>query len=386
MIAMIEADLVRQELMLASNTRVVKVGTSVLATPDGQLDYSRVTSLSNQIAGLVLSGIRIALVSSGAVGAGIARLGLDQRPTALRQLQAAAAAGQAQLMAAYERAFSAHGLHTAQVLVTREDFDDRTRYLNVRNTLNTLFEYGLVPILNENDTVSVDEIKFGDNDLLAALVADAIGASLAIFLTVVDGLYPVDPTSGSDPDGSNPLPIIHDLDEAISRFVSSGRSPLGSGGMKSKLEAAKIISRSGGAVIISSGKADDCLVAIQEGRPRGTLILPRGRLQHARRRWISSAARPQGTLIVDYGARRAIQDQSGSLLPIGVLEVLGEFQKGDVVAIQDPFGAEFARGLSNLSSQESSIICGLRTDQIVARYGPGLDEELVHRNNLVLLD
>lgn len=370
-------DLVRQELAYSSTTWVVKVGTSVLADPAGGLDEARVAGLADQIAAVIARGRRVALVSSGAVGAGIGRLGLAKRPTDLRLLQAAAAAGQATLMRAYDDAFRRHGLSAGQLLLTRDDFDDRSRYLNVRNTLLTLFEHGAVPIINENDTVSVDEIRFGDNDQLAALVANALLAPLMVVLSVVDGLLP-------DREAEVPIPLIADLDEAITRHVRDDRSALGSGGMRSKLEAARIVARSGGSVIIASGRRPDALTAILEGRPIGTLIPAEGRTEQARRRWIGRTARARGAFVADDGARRAVVVGGGSLLPIGVVDIDGDFAKGDVVAVRDRGGREFARGLTNYGTVDARAIRGLRSDQVAEVLGFAGYAELIHRDNLVL--
>ncbi|QDV37160.1 glutamate 5-kinase [Tautonia plasticadhaerens] len=378
-----ERDLVREDIAHASPIWVIKIGTSVLAAPDGTLDEGRVARLTDQIAAVLDAGKRVALVSSGAVGAGIGRLGLSRRPTDLRTLQAAAAAGQAYLIRAYDDAFRAHGRNTAQLLLTRSDFDDRSRYLNVRNTLLTLFEYRTVPIINENDTVSVEEIRFGDNDYLAAQVTNLLCAPLLLILSVVDGVLSSGSPSGEDP--PEPIRVIRDIDEAISRHVSSSRSALGSGGMKSKLEAARLVTRAGGSVIIGSGRREDTIRQVLEGRPVGTLIPPLGATQQARRRWIGSTARPRGWLVVDDGARIALETGRGSLLAIGMVEVYGKFSKGDVVGIRDRGGEEFARGLSNYSGDDARKIRGLRTDQIASSLGIAPYDEVIHRDNLVVV-
>jgi glutamate 5-kinase len=378
-----ERDLVREDIALSSTIWVIKVGTSVLAAPDGTLDEGRVAALSDQIAAVLNAGKRVALVSSGAVGAGIGRLGLSRRPTDLRTLQAAAAAGQAYLIRAYDDAFRRHGRNAAQLLLTRSDFDDRSRYLNVRNTLLTLFEYGSIPIINENDTVSVEEIRFGDNDYLAAQVTNLLCAPLLVILSVVDGLLPAEPAEGEPP--QEPIRVVRDVDEAISRYVGTGRSALGSGGMRSKLDAARLVTRAGGSVIITSGRRADSVVQVLEGRPVGTLIPAIGATQQARRRWIGSTARPRGYLVVDDGARIALESGRGSLLAIGVVEVLGEFTKGDVVGIRDRSGDEFARGLSNYSCDEARKVKGLRTDQIAGSLGLSPYDEVIHRDNLAVV-
>lgn len=380
-----DRDLVREDLSHCSPIWVIKVGTSVLAAPDGTLDEQRIAGLSDQIAEVVRTGKRVALVSSGAVGAGIGRLGLARRPTDLRHLQAAAASGQAYLIRAYDQALRKHGVSAAQLLLTRSDIDDRARYLNVRNTLLTLFEYGAIPIINENDTVSVDEIRFGDNDDLAAMVTNLLSAPLLVILSVVDGLLESDPSTADPAHPPDSIRVIDDLDAAIDRHVGPGTSALGSGGMQSKLEAARRVSRAGGSVIITSGLRPDAIRQVLEGRPIGTLIPASGATQQARRRWIGLTVRPRGHLIVDLGARVALESGRKSLLAIGIVGIEGQFSKGDVVGVRDENGDEFARGLTNYSRDEAEAIRGLRSDQILAARGVVTYEEVIHRDNLVVL-
>jgi len=373
-------DLVRDEVVYSARTWVVKVGTSVLTAPDGALDPARVDHLAEQISAVVATGRRVALVSSGAVGAGIGRLGLARRPDNLRQLQAAAAIGQAYLIRAYDEGFRRHGRHAAQLLLTHEDFDSRPRYLNMRNTLAALFEYDAVPVINENDTISVDEIKFGDNDKLAAMVANLLQAPLLVILSVVDGLYRADP----GPSGlGEVVPLVTDLDEVLG-LAGESRSGGGTGGMRSKLEAAGLVTRAGGSVIIASGKRPEPLTRILAGEPTGTLFLARGRTQGARKRWIGLTARPRGHLVVDAGARVALESGVKSLLAIGIVDVVGDFDKGDVVGVRDPEGREFARGLTNYPAPDARQIRGLRTEQARQAIGFALYDEVIHRDNLVL--
>lgn len=377
-------DLVRDELVHSSRTWVVKVGTSVLTSPDGTLDLDRVGHLAEQISAIADTGRRVALVSSGAVGAGLGRLGLHRRPETLPQLQAAAAVGQSFLIRAYDEGFRCHGRHAAQLLLTHEDFDNRPRYLNMRNTLTALFDYRAVPVINENDTISVDEIKFGDNDRLAALVANLLHAELLVILSVVDGLYRSDP----GPEGGSAgevIPIVDSIDEHTLGMAGLSRSALGTGGMRSKLGAADIVTRAGGSVLVASGRRDSPLTRILAGEPVGTLFLARGRTQRARRRWIGNAARPRGYFVVDPGARKALESGSSSLLAIGIIDVIGVFDRGDVVGIRDVGGIEFARGLTNYGNAESLQIRGMRLE--AARRDLGLIapyDEVVHRDNLVL--
>ena len=374
-------DLVRDEVVLSSRTWVVKVGTSVLTGPDGRLDPARIGHLAEQISLVTATGRRVALVSSGAVGAGIGQLGLAKRPDNLRQLQAAAAVGQAYLIRAYDDGFRLHGRHAAQLLLTHEDFDSRPRYLNMRNTLTALFDYNAVPVINENDTISVDEIKFGDNDKLAAMVTNLLQAPLLVILSVVDGLSRVDPgVSGID----EIIPLVADLDDEILGFAGEGRSTGGTGGMPSKLQAAQIVTRSGGSVIIASGKKPEPLSRILAGERVGTLFLAKGQTQGARKRWIGSTARPRGHLVVDPGARVALEAGDKSLLAIGIVEIHGDFDKGDVVGVRDQDGCEFARGLTNYRCLDARQILGLRTEQARQVIGSAHYDEVIHRDNLVL--
>jgi glutamate 5-kinase len=375
-------DLVRDEVVLSARTWVVKVGTSVLTGPDGTLDPARIGHLAEQISAVMATGRKVALVSSGAVGAGMGQLGLTRRPDNLRQLQAAAAVGQAYLIRAYDEGLRRHGRHAAQLLLTHEDFDSRPRYLNMRNTLTALFEWDAVPVINENDTISVDEIKFGDNDLLAAMVTNLLRAPLLVILSVVDGLYRTDPGSGGL---GEPIRLVPNLDGDVLGLAGTSRSALGTGGMRSKLEAARSVTRAGGSVIIASGKAPEPLTRILAGEPVGTLFLARGSTQGARKRWIGLTARPRGHFVVDAGARSALEAGTKSLLAIGIVEVVGEFDKGDVVGIRDAEGLEFARGLTNYATAEARRIQGLRTEQARQALGQALYDEVVHRDNLVLI-
>ncbi len=375
-------DLVRQEVVLSAPTWVVKVGSSVLAGPDGTLDHGRIRHLSDQLSAIMDQGRKVALVSSGAVAAGMGRLGWTRRPDNLRQLQAAAAVGQAYLIRAYDEELRRHDRHAAQILLTHEDFDSRPRYLNTRNTLHALFDCRALPIINENDSISVDEIKFGDNDRLAAMVTNLLQAPLLVILSVVDGLYRQPPTAGA---AGETIALVPRIDDQILGLAGAGKSSLGSGGMRSKLESARLVTQAGGSVIITSGLHENPLTRILAGEPIGTLFLAHGSTHAARKRWIGLTARPKGSLIVDSGARAALESGSTSLLAIGVVEVAGQFDKGDVVAIRDQTGREFARGLSNYSSLDAGKIRGLRTAEARIALGEIPYGELVHRDNLVLI-
>ena len=375
-------DLVRDEVVASAPTWVVKVGTSVLTGPDGTLDQAIVGHLAEEICAVTDSGRRVALVSSGAVGAGIGRLGLGRRPDNLPQLQAAAAVGQAYLIRAYDDCLRKHGRHAAQLLLTHEDFDSRPRYLNVRNTLTSLFQYNAIPIINENDTISVDEIKFGDNDLLAAMVTNLLQAPLLVILSVVDGLYKSDPGPSGE---GEVVPLVANFDEDVFGLAGDSRSSLGTGGMRSKLQAARLVTHAGGSVVIASGKKPQPLTRILAGESVGTLFLARGAIQAARKRWIGLTARPRGRLVVDPGARKALESGNKSLLAIGVVNVAGNFDKGDIVAILDIEGREFARGLTNYGTADAQQIRGLRIEQARQVLGTSaVYNEIIHKDNLVL--
>jgi glutamate 5-kinase len=382
-------DPIRQEVIALAHTVVVKLGTNVLASADGKLDAVRLQALADQVQRIRQPGRRVALVSSGAIGAGIGQLGLERRPSDLRHLQACAAVGQGFLIRAYQECLARYGTHTAQILLTAGDFDNRTRYLNARNTILTLFEWDCLPIINENDTVSVNEIRFGDNDHLAALVTNLLQAPLLILLTVVDGLFDSDPTA--DP-GSRPLTTVPTIDGSIMDKAGSSRSSLGTGGMRSKLRAARLATAAGESVIIANGTRPGILDAIFAAEPIGTLFLPHGSTVPAWKRWLGFTVRPKGRLVVDAGARQAVQTKGRSLLPIGMLQVTGpvgednvSFGKGDVVALCDAAGTEFARGLTNYSAADARRICGLRSEQIREVLGTLTYEEVVHRDNLVVI-
>ena len=380
------SELVRQEIMTAAELVVVKVGTRVLTQADGTLDDQRVASIAGQLARLSQAGRRVVLVSSGSVGAGLARMDLPQRPTDLASLQAAAAIGQSLLIESYNRALEPHNLHAAQVLLSAGDLQDRTRYLNVRNALMALFKYGAVPIINENDTVSVEELQlsFGDNDRLAALVTNLLRAPLLVLLSDIDGLYDGDP---KDPQ-AKVMSVVTDLNSAQRQHVhdsSAGGLQLSTGGMASKLQAVRIATSAGENVVIANGRKEHVLDDILAGKDVGTLILAEGPLVDSRKRWIGWSANPAGKLTLDAGACQAIQQGGRSLLAVGVASVVGCFAKGDVISLCDGAGEELARGLTNYTAEELRIIAGLPTEQIAERLGHCPYDEVVHRNNLVLV-
>jgi glutamate 5-kinase len=376
-------DPVRQEVIALAHTVVVKVGTNVLTGADGRLAPERLQALADQVGRLRKGGRKVALVSSGAIGAGVGRLGLGKRPTDLRQLQACAAVGQNFLMRAYQECLEPHGVLAAQILLTASDFDHRGRYLNARNTILTCFEWGVLPIINENDTVSVAEIRFGDNDHLAALVTNLLQAPLLVLLTNVDGLYASDPNTNPD---AQLLTTVPEIDGKVMAMAGSSKSALGTGGMRSKIRAARLATAAGESAIMANGSRPGILDAVFAADPVGTLFLPHGRTVPAWKRWLGYTARPKGRLLLDAGACGAVKDKGRSLLAIGVVRVLGNFGKGDVISLCDANGVEFGRGLTNYTAADLERIIGLRTEQIGEVLGAVPYEEVVHRDNLVVIE
>ena len=347
------SDEIRKRHVCPASKIVVKVGTNVLAAPGKSLDEARIESLSEQIAQLVDGGRQVVLVTSGAIGAGMAELGIQKRPTLLPQLQAAASVGQGKLVSHYDAALRKHGLHAGQILLTREDLDSRERYLNASNTIHALFEMRCVPVINENDTISTDEIRFGDNDLLAALVTHLVQADLLVLLTCVPGVCAQEPcpravryvheglTWGRDELAV--LDVVDKVDKEVSALASGERSPGGLGGMESKLEAARIATEAGEAAVIADGTSQGILPRLIGGERVGTLFLPAAKRLRSRKRWIRFSSRPRGSVVVDEGAQVALREKGKSLLPSGVTGVEGEFEPGDVVRVKGPDGKEFAR-------------------------------------------
>jgi len=381
------SDLVRQTIMTATDLVVVKVGTRVLTRADGTLNEERVKAIAAQLARQWQAGRRVVLVSSGAVGAGIGRLKLSERPTAVDDLQAAAAIGQSLLIESYNRALQPHQLHAAQVLLIAEDLQERNRYLNVRNALFALFEYGAVPIINENDTVSVDELQlsFGDNDRLAALVTNLIGAPLLVLLSNIDGLYDGEP---GDPN-AEVMSVVTDLPDAQLQHVhdaAQGGLRLSTGGMASKLQAVRIATAAGENVVIANGNSNDVLDRILAGDNVGTLFLAEGPAVGARKRWIGWSAQPQGKVVLDAGACKAIESGGGSLLAVGISNVVGDFIKADVVSLCDAAEREFARGLINYSSTEMRTIAGHPKEKIAELLGHRPYDTVIHRDNLIVME
>jgi glutamate 5-kinase len=366
----------RKQHLASIRTIVIKLGTQVLSDAQARLDGAYLQSIAAQIAGLRAGGIRITVVSSGAIGAGLGELNLAKRPTDLSQLQAVAAVGQRRLMDAWAAAFAPHKLPVAQILLTREDIDDRARFLNVRNTINAVHELGAVPIVNENDTISTDEIvriSFGDNDILAALVTHALRAELLVLLSNVDGIL--------DGEGK-PVRLIENIQTARD-LVRAEKSALGKGGFNSKLEAARAVTESGEALIVADGRIENILPRLLDGEELGTLFVPASRKLSSRSRWIGSA-RPAGKIFVDAGAVTALVEKNRSLLPAGITKVEGDFARGDIVDICSADGASIARGLSNYASADVERIHGKRTADVRALLAEAAYDEVVHRDNLVI--
>ena len=366
----------------ATRRWIVKIGSALLTRDGAGLDPEVLGPWIAQMAAQRAAGRELVLVSSGAVAQGMARMGWRQRPQALHELQAAAAIGQMGLIRAYEDGFSRHGLHTAQVLLTRDDLADRKRYLNARSTLRTLLAIGVVPVVNENDTVATDELRFGDNDTLAALVANLVEADLLILLTDQDGLFSANPHL--DPKSL----LIGEArvdDPRLDQAAGGSSGALGTGGMITKLRAARLAARSGCATVIAPGRRAQSLTSIAAGDDVGSLLVPAQGPQAARKRWLAGHLRVTGRLVLDDGAVKALREGGRSLLAVGVTDVYGHFARGEVVACVDNQGQEVARGLVNYDAQDAIRIKGLPSSRFEAVLGFVDDDELIHRDNLVLL-
>jgi glutamate 5-kinase len=359
---------------------VVKVGTSLLAPPEEGVHARRFADLAAEVSALVAEGYRVVLVSSGAVGLGVRRLGLDARPESIPDKQAAAAVGQIDLCRRYERAFARHGRLVGQILLTHTGLAERERFLNARHTLHALLDSGVVPIVNENDSVATEELRFGDNDQLAALVVNTVGADLLVLLTDVDGLHDRPP----DEEGARRVSEVAEVTPALLERVPAARAGLSRGGMRSKLESAQTAGRFGVATVIADGRRRGVLHRIVAGEDVGTLVLPSTRLS-SRKHWIAYSLRPRGVLGLDAGAVRALRERGRSLLPIGVARVEGEFGVGDAVRCLSPTGDEVARGLVAYSALEVDVIKGHPTRRIPELLGYSNGDCVIHRDDLVLL-
>ena len=365
-----------------AGTWVVKVGSALL-TKDGQgLDGRVLDAWCGQIGALLASGKRVVLVSSGAVAEGCRRLGFDRRPSTVHELQAAAAVGQSGLIEAYERAFRTHGRRIAMVLLTHDDLSDRERYLNARTTLATLLDLGVVPVINENDSVATEEIKLGDNDTLAGMVASLLSADLLVLLTDQEGLHE------SDPRMAPGAPVVRQAAAADARLDSmagGGAGRLGRGGMVTKLAAARLAALSGAHTVIADGRAFDILGRLAKGDECGTWLTADLAPLDARKRWLAGQRRAKGDLIVDSGAAEALVNRGVSVLPAGVTDANGGFRRGDMVQVVDPSGRAVAKGLANYDAAETRKVAGCKSSQIEAILGYVDEPELIHRDNLVLL-
>jgi glutamate 5-kinase len=371
-----------REKFTSAHRWVVKIGSALLTADGKGLAREALSGWVEQMARWVLAGNELILVSSGAVAEGMSRMGWTTRPTTLHELQAAAAIGQMGLVRAYETCFQKHDLHTAQVLLTHDDLTNRRRYLNARSTLRTLLSLGVVPVVNENDTVANQELRFGDNDTLAALVANLVEADLLVLLTDQQGLYDCDPRTNPE------ARLINEsrVDDPMLDQVAGGSSGLlGQGGMVTKVRAARLAARSGTATIIAPGGGENVLTRIADGEPIGTLLLPVQEAEAARKRWLAGHLQVRGRLVVDEGAVRVLRESGRSLLAVGVKQVIGEFSRGEMVVCVDEQGREIARGLVNYNSAESVRIKGFASGRIQEILGYVDEEELIHRDNLVLV-
>lgn len=360
---------------------VVKVGSSLVTNEGRGLDEQAISEWCRQLSALVHDGREVVMVSSGAIAEGMKRLGWSARPKEVHELQAAAAVGQMGLAQMYETKLRENGLGSAQVLLTHADLADRERYLNARSTLLTLLRLNVVPVINENDTVVNDEIKFGDNDTLGALVANLVEADALIILTDQKGLYTADPRK--DPQAQ----FVHEAqagDPALEAMAGGAGSSIGKGGMITKILAAKRAAGSGASTVIAWGREPDALVRLTQGDAIGTLLVAQTAKTQARKQWMADHLQLRGAVVVDAGAVRKVRDEGKSLLPIGVMAVEGEFSRGDVIALKDERGAEVARGLANYASAEARLLCRKASSEIERLLGYVAEPEMVHRDNLVL--
>jgi glutamate 5-kinase len=369
-------------LIEQAKTLVVKVGSSLVTNEGRGLDAAAIGRWAAQVAKIHAQGKKVVLVSSGAIAEGMQRLGWSRRPHAMHELQAAAAVGQMGLAQCYESSFREHGLRTAQVLLTNADMADRQRYLNARSTLRTLLDLGVIPVINENDTVVTDEIKFGDNDTLGALVANLVDADALVILTDQRGLYSADPRKD---------PTARFIDEAtagdpaLERMAGGAGSSIGRGGMLTKVLAAKRAAGSGASTIIAWGRETDVLLRLAAGESIGTALVASTAKLAARKQWMVDHLQLRGAVIVDDGAVLKLREEGKSLLPIGVTAVEGDFHRGDVISVRSPHGSEIARGLANYSSAEARLIARKPSSQIAGLLGFANEIELIHRDNMVLV-
>ena len=372
----------RKNLIEKVKTAVVKIGSSVLTHGDGSLDESVFKEIAKQVFSLKQRGVRTIIVSSGAIASGMKKLGLSSKPVEIDVKQAISACGQTELIRSYEEAFSEFGLNVAQILLTRDGFSDRKRFLNSRKTVRRLLEMEIIPVINENDTVSFEEIMFGDNDNLAALVISLTEADLLVLLSDVEGFFDKDPAKSED---ARLLSTIAEIDSRIESFAGDTFGRTTSGGMRTKIQAARSAAAFGVPTIIANGKRKDSLLSIFDGREYGTVILPTRERLRGRKHWIAYTLKPRGKLILDEGAAEAITRKGRSLLPSGIREVEGEFEIGELVSCFDSSEVEISRGLCSYGSSEVRRILGRKSSEIEDVLGYRYSDEIIHRNEMVVL-
>lgn len=366
---------------LKQSTRwVVKLGSALLTDQGCGLKHDMLEIWIRQIAELGKRGIEVVIVSSGAVAEGVTRLGWNKRPTMVHQLQAAAAVGQMGLIQAYEAGFQKYGKHTAQILLTHEDVANRERYLNARTSLNTLISLNVIPIINENDSVATDEIRFGDNDTLAGMVANLIEADVLVLLTDQDGLYTADPGKY---DHAEIIREANATDPKLDDYAGEGGA-LGRGGMRTKIRAARIAAKSGTQTVIASGHEQDVMLRLANAESVGTLLCSSNEAVNARRLWLAGQGQIKGSVTLDDGAVKALRDNGKSLLPVGIKAVNGEFNRGEIIACLDKAGLEIARGLTNYNSSQARTIMGKTSPEILDLFGSLDEDEFIHRDNLLV--
>jgi glutamate 5-kinase len=370
----------RKGLLKNGHRIVIKAGSGILTGEDG-FNSAVINSLTNDICKLRSKGFEIILVSSGAIAAGMKKMGYDKKPDGISEKQAMAAIGQSRLMMAYEKAFGRHGVTVAQILITRDDLNNRRRYLNARNTIFTLLSWGIIPIINENDTVVIDEIKFGDNDNLSAMVTNMTESNLLAILTDIDGLYDDDPRSNIN---AKLIPLIEKIGNNHFQFANSVPGALGTGGMASKIAAAKKVTLKGIPVIIANGRTKNIICKIVNGEETGTLFLPQTKTVCGRKHWIAFTRAIKGKIIIDDGAVKALIKNGKSLLPSGVVGVSGKFNRGDSVQIIDRNGNEIAIGMVDYSYSELMKVKGLNSRNIEEMLGFKHNDEIIHRDNLLI--
>ena len=373
---------IRESLITDIGRVVVKIGSGVL-TADRGLHVEALERIVSDIAALHHRGVECIVVSSGAIAAGLPRMGIADRPGTISMLQAAASVGQTSLMRAYERAFDRHDIVVGQILLTHEDLKNRHRFINARNTILALIDQGIIPIINENDTVAVSEIRLGDNDYLASQTINLAGAELLVLLTDTDGFYDKDPRLHPD---ASLISVVHSIKDEIKHLASDTSTAIGRGGMKTKVEAADMATAIGIPAVIANGLTAGILPDIFSGKSVGTFFLPRTEGMNSRKHWIAYTLRAKGSLTVDQGAADAISGGGKSLLPGGIVSISGSFSPGDLLSIVNPQGREFARGLVNYNSREISRIKGLNSREIEPTLGYKYSDEIIHRDNLVLMN